>query len=131
MKIEIPEPYSDGLCNYDCPFRDDGCSINAAKETKRKGARTSIPGPDCPGPGTYELIPEGEYGHALQANAMAAAGLKGAARTAQAIRATTTDEGITGLLDTLQESIDLALRDLAGMVEPTMLDKMIDLEGER
>ena len=55
MRIEIPKPDPDGQCCTECPAfctceftidADEGYEVYA--------------GPSCPGPGVYELVPEGE-----------------------------------------------------------------------
>jgi len=61
MKIKIPNLDSRGDCDS-CLFLNDNdidyCLFHVEVRSKNRGCIT--PGLNCPGPGTYELVPEGE-----------------------------------------------------------------------
>ena len=132
MKIVIPKNLRNpNACSIACPKWYEGRATGICFPTcaVKSPFTDYVPGPNCPGAGVYELIPDGEYAEVLQANAMAQAGLRGAVRMIETLQSVTSDRDTRSDFDRLRAIIDLALRDLAGMVEPVMLDKMIDLTG--
>jgi hypothetical protein len=61
IRITIPPPTDHGYCD-DCPFLegdfDTSCNIDCEKNFLFGNAR---PGPDCPGPGEYALVPVAQW----------------------------------------------------------------------
>lgn len=52
MKIKIAEMTKTGACSHDCNLWGiGGCNIELDKNIRSK----TIPGPDCPGPGDYNM----------------------------------------------------------------------------
>ena len=52
MKIGIAKTTRNGLCSDTCPLFSPSCPLMADDEVQ--------PGPSCPGPGVYVLVPETE-----------------------------------------------------------------------
>lgn len=56
MKITIPELGPDGQCDWECRRKCGGYAVG-----DRRGACIGyFPGPECPGPGVYEVIASDE-----------------------------------------------------------------------
>ena len=61
MKVKIPETFSNGSCHYRCTFLttgQDGCEECMGRGGIQTDNFYIKPGPTCPGPGFYELVPE-------------------------------------------------------------------------
>lgn len=69
MMIEIsttdyPHLGQYGTCAYECPFHAYGepcgyfCTLKCEEFKQFKDERCMVPGPKCPGPGTYHLVRE-------------------------------------------------------------------------
>jgi len=59
IKIEILKPNPSGSCSTSCPLFLRRRKIGCCQEINCAGITGFIPGPSCPGPGVYELVPEG------------------------------------------------------------------------
>jgi hypothetical protein len=62
-EIEIPKTWEDGMCKDDCPFYDgEMCRWQDHEAVDNLGNDLgAIPGPNCPGPGTYVLMPKDKW----------------------------------------------------------------------